>query len=169
VHPDPVCEAIRWRICEGELMQAIGRARGVNRSADDPVDIDILADVCLPVTLNEFGIWQEPSTLWESAAQGVVLTNRSDMVKCFPEIWPNGSAARRALEGFSASYAFGEKSGSKFFIGLPIKDFEPVFYQPTGQGMQKRHGYFLLALVPDPRAWLEQRLGPLASFEKVEM
>jgi hypothetical protein len=29
VHPDPTAEAIRWQICEGELAQAIGRARGV--------------------------------------------------------------------------------------------------------------------------------------------
>ena len=32
VHPDPTAEAVRWQICEGELVQAIGRARGVNRT-----------------------------------------------------------------------------------------------------------------------------------------
>ena len=30
-HPDPVAEAVRWQICEGELVQALGRARGVDR------------------------------------------------------------------------------------------------------------------------------------------
>jgi putative DNA primase/helicase len=183
VHPDPVCEAIRWRICEGELVQAIGRARGVNRTADDPVDIDVLADVCLPVTLNAIGIWREPSSLWESAAQGVVLTNRIDMVKCFPALRPNETAAKRALEELpeamrsrTGSESLKEESGTQnrgpghsSCESFPFIDFDPVLYQPAGKGMQKRHGFFISTLVPDARAWLEERLGlELVYFEKVE-
>jgi hypothetical protein len=33
LHPDPTGEAVRWQICEGQLVQAIGRGRGVNRTA----------------------------------------------------------------------------------------------------------------------------------------
>ena len=33
-HADPIAEAVRWSICEGELIQAMGRGRGVNRTAD---------------------------------------------------------------------------------------------------------------------------------------
>jgi putative DNA primase/helicase len=47
-HPDPVAEAIRWQICEGELLQAIGRGRGVNRTAATPLVIDILATWSCP-------------------------------------------------------------------------------------------------------------------------
>ena len=32
-HPDPLAEAVRWQVCKAELLQAIGRGRGVNRSA----------------------------------------------------------------------------------------------------------------------------------------
>jgi putative DNA primase/helicase len=32
-HPDPMAEAVRWQICEGELIQIIGRPRGANRTA----------------------------------------------------------------------------------------------------------------------------------------
>ncbi|MCJ2011005.1 hypothetical protein [Methylobacterium sp. J-076] len=46
-HPDPVAEACRWQICEGELLQAIGQARGVNGTAETPLAIDVLANVCL--------------------------------------------------------------------------------------------------------------------------
>ena len=28
-HSDPIAEAIRWETCEGEVMQIIGRGRGV--------------------------------------------------------------------------------------------------------------------------------------------
>jgi hypothetical protein len=31
--------------------------------------------------------------------------------------------------------------------------------------MNKREAYFDPAVIPDPRAWLEERLGPLAAFE----
>ena len=51
-HADPIAEAVRWSICEGELIQAMGRGRGVNRTADTPLEIDLLTDVVLPVTVD---------------------------------------------------------------------------------------------------------------------
>ena len=59
VHPDPMAEAIRWQICEGELVQAIGRARGVNRTAATPLAVDIMADVVLPLTVDEVVQWPQ--------------------------------------------------------------------------------------------------------------
>lgn len=50
-HPDPTAEAIRWSICEAEVIQAIGR--GVNRTTATPLQIDPLTDVVLPVTVDE--------------------------------------------------------------------------------------------------------------------
>ena len=35
-HPDPLAEAVRASIAEGELLQSIGRARGLNRTEADP-------------------------------------------------------------------------------------------------------------------------------------
>ena len=61
-HPDPFVEMIRWQVHEGELMQALGRARGVNRTAATPLDIDLLFDTCLPVTVDEVVQWQPPSS-----------------------------------------------------------------------------------------------------------
>ncbi len=58
-HADPTAEAIRWSICEGELIQAMGRGRGVNRTAETPLAIDILTDVVLPVTVSELIAWGE--------------------------------------------------------------------------------------------------------------
>ena len=36
VPPDPFVEAVRWQICEGQLLQGIGRSRAINRTADTP-------------------------------------------------------------------------------------------------------------------------------------
>ena len=86
-HSDPVAEAVRWQICEGELVQAIGRARGVNRTPADPVDITIVADVVLPLSADEVRPWRRPSAAIEMAAQGVMLFSRTDMARAFPELW----------------------------------------------------------------------------------
>jgi hypothetical protein len=34
LHPDPIAERVSNRICEAKVMKAIGRGRGVNRTAD---------------------------------------------------------------------------------------------------------------------------------------
>ena len=167
VHPDPLCEAIRFQICEAEIIQAIGRARGVNRTPETPLDIDILANVVLPVELRDIKIWREASMLYESLLAGVLLTNRADMVKCFPELWPNDIAARRALEGGLDGLGGGLDHSSikgDVFIGERASPLV-VEYQPEGSGQKKRQAYFDPTVVPDPRTWLEERLGPLAHFE----
>jgi putative DNA primase/helicase len=41
-HPDSRAEAVRRAICEAQLVQAIGRGRGVNRTDANPLQIDIL-------------------------------------------------------------------------------------------------------------------------------
>jgi putative DNA primase/helicase len=47
-HPDPRVEAVRAAHCEAELMQAIGRGRGLRRRADNALDVFLLTDTVLP-------------------------------------------------------------------------------------------------------------------------
>ena len=51
-HSDPFVEAVRWQICEAELVQAIGRGRAINRTAETPLDINLLFDTVLPITVD---------------------------------------------------------------------------------------------------------------------
>ena len=44
-HPDEQVEAIRWLNCDAEIQQAIGRVRGVRRTADNPVRVIVLNGV----------------------------------------------------------------------------------------------------------------------------
>jgi putative DNA primase/helicase len=144
-HPDPDVEAIRWQVHEAELVQALGRGRAVNRTAVNPLDADLLFDTCLPITVNEVQRWQPPSLLIETAIEGVMLTSRVDLVRLWRQWWPNDTAARRSL-----------------LQGVPkLPGFERVEYQLVGPKMNKRVGFFDLALIPDPRAWLSTRLGRL--------
>jgi putative DNA primase/helicase len=145
-HPDREVEAIRWQICEGELTQAFGRARAINRTAANPLDADLLFDTCIPVEVDEVERWQVPSLLIETAASdGVMLESECDLMKCWPHLWPNRRGASRTLAA-----------------GVPnLPGFQPVEYQLAGPKMNKRIGHFDLSVVPDVRAWLTARLGQL--------
>ena len=154
-HPDPFVEAVRWQVHEAELVQAVGRARGINRTASTPLDIDLLFDSCLPVTVNDVVTWRPPSLLVETAVEGVMLTSPGDMVKLWPKpvdmlplwpkLWSNQKAAYRTVQD-----------------GVPgLPGFEQVHYQLKGPKMNRRLAYFDRTLIPDPEAWLRERLGPL--------
>ena len=59
-HPEPLAELMRWRVCEAELIQAIGRGRGVNRTGDDPLQVDLINMVPLPdIEIDEVLSWDD--------------------------------------------------------------------------------------------------------------
>jgi Bifunctional DNA primase/polymerase, N-terminal len=175
-HPDPVAEAVRWQICEAELIQALGRARGVNRNADTPLDADLIFDVCLPITVDTVTRWSEPSALVEMAVDGVMLASPVDMVRLYPKVWSNEKAADRTLKTLNVGTKFSKdlSEGTRGQRPLYIyyRELCPcvrtVIYQPVGPKKNRRAAYFNPELVPDARAWLESRLGPLAYFEERE-
>jgi putative DNA primase/helicase len=148
-HPDAAAEDIRWQICEAELIQALGRGRAVNRTAASPLDVDLLFNVCLPITVDAVETWTraEPSLLIETAVEGVMLTSPVDMVQVFPSLWPNRKSAFRTIKH-----------------GVPsLPGFHAVTYQLAGDKMKPRVACFDLALIPDHRAWLEEHLGKVKS------
>jgi hypothetical protein len=67
--------------CEGELIQTLGRRRGINRTEQTPIDVERLFDTCLPIKVNDVSIWRRPSPLVETVVEGVMLTAQSEMVK----------------------------------------------------------------------------------------
>jgi hypothetical protein len=144
-HPDPFAESVRQLITEAELVQALGRARAVNRSVQAPLAIELLFDTVLPVTVDQVSPWPDPSLLVETAAEGVMLTSPVDLVKVWPALWPNDKAADRTIA-----------------MGVPaLPGFDRITYQLDGPKMARRTAYFDRKMIPDPRTWLEARLGPL--------
>jgi putative DNA primase/helicase len=163
-HADPLAEAIRWSICEAELIQAIGRARGVNRTAETPLEIDLLTDIVLPVTVQFVAPWDEvrPDRTDIMAAAGVILDNAADMARCFPDLWPTAHAAKqdrwRTRTVTNGYYR-------KVYNSQMLRSSGTVTYQPAGAGQKPREAVFDVAVIRNPRAWLEDRLGPLVRFE----
>lgn len=158
-HPDPVAEACRWQICEGELLQAIGRARGVNRTAETPLAIDIIANVCLPLTINEVAQWCPPGEEFEMLADGVILDSGADMSVAWPNVWPTPDAARKWLSrrAEAAGHTVTDPYKKEDYIGF--RHGVRFRYQREGRNQKWRAGVYDPAAVMDLRAWLESRLG----------
>lgn len=157
-HPDPVAEACRWQICEGELVQAVGRGRGVNRTAETPLDVEIWADIVLPVVVDAVLDWSQVpiGAEVEMMVDGMLLESPSDMAACWPAVWATEKAARR----------WRESTAPKAYINTSYRGFRgSARYQPAGVGRRWRAARFDPDVIADPRAWLEARLGRLAAFE----
>jgi len=105
-HPDPITEKLRWMICEGEVMQAIGRGRGVNRGPDNPLQVDILTHIPLPLVVDEAGPFAqfEPHPFDLMAARGVVVLDTSAkgawgiVAAMLPDVFANVQAAKDAAK-----------------------------------------------------------------------
>lgn len=101
-HPDALAEALRWCVCEGELIQAIGRGRGVNRTADTPLSVDILTAIPLPIAVDEAEPFEafEPSPMDLMAVRGVMAANRQAkgawnvVAAVLPDLFRNPQSAK---------------------------------------------------------------------------
>lgn len=159
-HPDAIAEALRWQITEAELLQAIGRLRPHRRA--EPCWLDIVCDVPLPISIDEVLGWADvaPGASADMVAAGVVLTNSRD-----------------AMVAFDLSKRGAEQAGNcpHFSIGFLKRDLGAISrvrrftYRKAGQRGPESSGCYLPGVLPGGertlRAWLEAKLGPLASLQ----
>ena len=88
---DPLVQAVRWSICEAELLQVVARGRGIRRTEANPLDVQVLCEVTLPLRFDLVMSWEQaqPTPLELLAARGLVPD-------CPPETkgyWPGIAAA----------------------------------------------------------------------------
>lgn len=167
-HPDPLVEAVRWSITEGAILQAIGRGRGVRRTA--PLVVTLLARVALPLTVAEITTWDNlvPDRVMLAAAEAA-LTGRAlplaplDMVTARPDLWGSETAAKRSLRGEDGLKGPHPLWDSTHKGCGPFRPLRTARYRKPGACRWSK------ALVPAERgeAALRGLLGPLAAFELV--
>src|SRR5205823_6467904 len=123
-----------------------------------PLDVHVLADLVLPqITVDLVEDWEAPGLEVEMVAEGAWLESPSDMAKVWPDAWANEQAARNWLR--------------TSFVLFPLIDLyqgklHKARYQHPGVGQPWRTAWFDPAVIPDARAWLEDRLQTqLAAFE----
>jgi putative DNA primase/helicase len=174
-HPDKIAELIRWRICEGEIEQAIGRCRGVARKAvsdpgryNGPVDVYILNDCALSIPIDTFTHFTEMAgqTPIDAmlAAGGIAFKSGASASAAYPEIWAKEDAATKALRRSTLSGEVPDKP----HIDINMGNVRHLVFQRLGIGQKPQEAIIDLRWHPDPRAAIEAKLGPLAKLELVE-
>jgi putative DNA primase/helicase len=78
-YADPRLQAVHAGIYDSGIVQAIGRARGLNRTADTPVDVCVYANLPLPMPVATIERYKPISRLAKMFLNGCVPTNARDM------------------------------------------------------------------------------------------
>ena len=185
----PEAELIRQAVTEAAVVQAIGRARGVNRTEANPVEVYmILHDTVVPVAVDavvEFGDL-EPTKIDSMIERGLVPQWGADAAKLYPDLWPTAQAAQKAyrragldVERIHARCRTSPYKGTdhctqarcrtcpykEMFIRTCTTPHFLLRYHPNGRGQKARVALVDQARLADARKRLEEALGPLASFE----
>ena len=167
-HPDPMVEAVRWSISEGAVLQALGRGRGVQRTARNPLVVTVMAELALPLTVATVEEWDDaqPDRLTVAAAEAVLTGTAlpfapSDLVMARSDLFPSPKAVERFFER--------EINTPLSLIMTLYKRWGGIIhcrYRRAGSRGVPSH-----ALVPAlaPREALEALVGPLSFFETVPL
>ena len=164
-YADPDLEAMRAAITDAEVQQAIGRVRGVRRTAADPVMVFVMADVVLPLPVNRLSRWADLrlDVMARMRARGAILFSPSDAARAYPDLFPTTKAAEHAIKragGISPPNPYGY-----LFLGeWGGNTLHEVAYRPTGRGQQQRRALVSADRLDGFRDWLEGLLGPLAAY-----
>jgi putative DNA primase/helicase len=157
-HPDWRAELVRWLICEAELIQAIGRGRGVRRTAMNPLRIEILCSIPLALEVDEVTTWVDvqPSPVKIMLARGAMPMSRRDAAKAYSDLLPSREAAKKAMGGVN----WGNSLNEYLYILRRIPQFLAIPYRRTGS----RGPAGTLLYDPErinPVEWLTSKLGPV--------
>jgi putative DNA primase/helicase len=184
----PEAKLIRQAVTEAAILQAVGRARGVNRSAANPVEVYmILHDTTVPIAVDTVVQFDElePTKIDTMIKRGLVPQWGADAAKLYPDLWPTAQAAQKAYRraGLDVERIHARCRTSPSDAGTrarcrtcPYKEIfirtctTPHFllrYHPNGRGQKARVALVDHARLAEARKQLEEALGSLASFEVV--
>jgi DNA-binding XRE family transcriptional regulator len=172
-HPDEIAEAVRRAICQDEMSQAVGRARGVSRTVANPVEVILLGNVPVPgLVPDTIEQWHAPSVDDEILARhGAVLEAAAHAAKVAGLTTKAVEHRRASLPPFSYEYYLYETGGNLrsalYQLRGPGRRRQRVLYQLTGPGRRRQRVAYDPRRIADIAGWLTDYLGPLAIFEAV--
>jgi putative DNA primase/helicase len=145
-------------------MQAIGRGRGVRRTAANPLRIEILCSIPLAIEVDEVRAWEgdmQPSLARVISVRGAAPLNYRDMARAHPDLFPSAEAARKALQREGPDKPLYGQLLSFFLTYKGMSGPSAIVYRRAGRGQQPTELLYIPTLIPDPEAWLTERLGPV--------
>ena len=174
-HNDAMAEAVRWEMIEGELLQAIGRCRAVRRTDKNPVQIDVLTNVPLPLEADEFVKWDtiQPTYIDLMAARGIQIDTRQSAkgywglaAAALPDVYPNAEAARWADRSRGVLLI-----GNYLYAKHRVRDFPGAATVKIGRyavSVRFSADCDLRALFPDAEIEMRKKLDPSKKLLSIE-
>ncbi|WP_140886694.1 hypothetical protein [Muricoccus nepalensis] len=169
-YANPAAELVSTAITDAEIVQGIGRARGINRTEQDPVRVWLFADVVTPLLVDELLDWRDlaPGSVERMACRGIFLASPSDAARAYPDLFGTVEAGKKAFQ------RWGVEKGEVGDIPLrlvtlrgmsPTSGVWAFTYRPKGAGQRTQRGWARTEFDPeDVWRFLEERLGELAAF-----
>ena len=141
---------------------AVGRGRGVNRTAATPLDVHILADVALPLVHDTVSAWElvAPDVFQKMLLAGVAVDSPADAVALHPDQFGTANQAKLVFQraGFKGQTSYKD----------PIREMtlKSAAYRRPGRGRGWQQAWWLDALVSEDQArrLVEASIGPLAGW-----
>ena len=163
---DATMEALRVAITEAEIIQTIGRARGVNRTAANPLKVWLHADVAISLPITRMVRWADIrlNVMERMASRGLVLFGAADASRIYTDLFPTPKAAEHAISRAKGDFPpkplgviyLGEWGGNRFL---------EVSYRPAGRGQQNRRAWVAENRLEALGEWLTERLGAAVCVE----
>ena len=153
-HEEVFSETIRAAICDDEVIQCIGRGRGVNRAAENPLEVHVLADVALPLVHASVVDWEtvQPDMLQRMLLSGLAVDSPADATHLYPEMLGSEKRAQKLFEreGFKRQIPY------EIYRGMSLKS---ATYRRSGRGRSWQSAYWIDGACRDPRTTLQTALG----------
>jgi hypothetical protein len=162
-HEDEMAEVLRAAVCDDEMIQAIGRGRGINRSADNPLEVHVLANVALPLVHDRLLSWttEVPDLLQRMLLAGIAVDSPADAATLHPALFSGVEQARKA---FQRSGLMGHFPMNISYRGMSHKT---AAYRRPGSGRARQRAFWIDGTADEAEAMLIRALGPLAEWSPV--
>lgn len=159
-HEDPDAELLRSAVCMDEVIQAIGRGRGVNRSVANPLEVQVLADEALPLVHDRVVGWDAlvPDICQRMLLAGCAVDSPADAVFLHPGLFQNVEQAKKALQ---RGVFGGHFPMSNLYRDLSLKS---ACYRRQGRGRSWQRVWWVKGDPHGVKKLLESKLGPLACW-----
>lgn len=169
-YEDPDAQAVHRGIYNASIEQAAARARQVQRTAANPVKVNIFGRAAPGMPFNEVVHWSDikPDRLCEMLVQGRVYENAAHMYAFYPD--PGGPAAsgklfRSRRAATDARARFGDiRARTRELAARDVEAWSEIAFQPAGQGQRVSRAWCRARDVDTMRADHEARFGEMVYF-----
>jgi phage/plasmid primase-like uncharacterized protein len=160
-YADPDAHAVHAGIYDAAILQAIGRGRGLRRTAGNPLEIHVFSNVPLPLPVTSIERYRPFSRLDRMAADGVIYCNSGDMARRRPDLFRSPDAARQARRRWGGADMMRARVRQ---LLRDCPELVAVTWQPAGQGYRPRMTVCRRDCLDAERADAERHFGELVTW-----